>query len=129
MSPAAENLQRPLPTPVPGCPFCQIVSGELAASIVWETDLVVAFRDIAPAAPIHVLLVPREHLPDALSLGESHADLLVDLAVVARSVAEAEGVASSGFRLVFNVGDDGGNTVSHLHMHLLGGRPMTWPPG
>lgn len=111
------------------CPFCQIVVGTLPARFVWETDAVVAFRDIAPAAPTHVLVVPRVHVPDALALETAHAALLAELFVVARRVAEAEGVASSGFRLVFNVGSDGGNTVGHLHLHVLGGRPMTWPPG
>ncbi len=114
---------------VPGCPFCGIVAGELPARVIWETDLVIAFRDIAPVAPVHVLIVPRAHVPDALSLDASHAALLAELAIVGRRVAEAEGVASSGYRLVFNVGEDGGNTVSHLHLHLLGGRPMAWPPG
>ncbi len=116
-------------TSAPGCPFCQIVAGELPARIVWETELVLAFRDIAPVAPTHVLIVPRAHVPDALSLDETHAAMLADLAVVGRRIAEAEGIASSGFRLVFNVGEDGGNTVGHLHLHLLGGRPMSWPPG
>lgn len=117
------------PLRVAGCTFCGIVAGELPARIVWESELVLAFRDIAPVAPVHVLLVPRSHVPDALALDSSHAALLAELVVVGRRVAEAEGVASSGFRLVFNVGDDGGNTVSHLHLHLLGGRPMTWRPG
>lgn len=117
------------PLRVAGCTFCGIVAGELPARIVWESELVLAFRDIAPVAPVHVLLVPRSHVQDALALDSSHAALLAELVVVGRRVAEAEGVASSGFRLVFNVGDDGGNTVSHLHLHLLGGRPMTWPPG
>ncbi|MDA8291139.1 MAG: histidine triad nucleotide-binding protein [Actinomycetota bacterium] len=115
--------------PVEGCPFCGIVSGQLPARVVWETDLVIAFRDIAPVAPVHVLLVPRAHVPDALSLDESHASLLAEIAVVGRRVAEAEGIASSGYRLVLNVGEDGGNTVSHLHLHLLGGRRLAWPPG
>ncbi len=115
--------------PVADCPFCHIVAGTRAARFVWETDAVVAIRDIAPAAPTHVLIIPRSHVPDALSLGASHAALLAELFVVARRVAEAEGVASSGFRLVLNVGTDGGNTVNHLHLHLLGGRPMSWPPG
>lgn len=129
MSPEPEPPEPGMPAPAAGCPFCQIVAGELPARIVWENDLVLAFRDIAPVAPTHVLLVPRVHVPDALSLDTSHAALLAELAVVGRRVAEAEGIASSGFRLVFNVGADGGNTVSHLHLHLLGGRPMTWPPG
>ncbi|HVC26357.1 MAG TPA: histidine triad nucleotide-binding protein [Acidimicrobiales bacterium] len=122
----ADDVAHP---PVEGCPFCAIVAGDLPARVVWETGLVIAFRDIAPVAPVHVLLVPRVHVPDALSLDASHAALLAELAVVGRRVAEAEGIASSGYRLVFNVGDDGGNTVSHLHLHLLGGRPMAWPPG
>lgn len=115
--------------PVADCIFCQIIAGELPARIVWETDKVVAFWTIEPMAPTHILLVPREHLPDALSLDASHAKLLADLLVVGRRIAEAEGVANSGFRLVVNVGADGGMTVDHLHMHLLGGRAMSWPPG
>jgi histidine triad (HIT) family protein len=129
MSSSADPGTQAAPVSVPGCPFCQIVAGELPATILYETDLVVAFRDIAPVAPTHILLVPRDHLPDALALDTSHAAMLADLAIAGRTVAEAEGIAASGYRLVFNVGDDAGNTVSHLHLHLLGGRPMTWPPG
>jgi histidine triad (HIT) family protein len=111
------------------CPFCDIVAGRRPARIIVDGTLVVAFRDIAPVAPTHVLLVPRAHVPDASALGPEHADLLAEMAVVARKVAEADGVASSGYRLVFNVGPDSGNSVGHLHLHLVGGRPMAWPPG
>lgn len=115
--------------PAVNCAFCMIVAGELPARVVWETDLVLAFWTIEPVAPTHILLIPRDHLPNALALDVSHDELLADLFVVGRKVAEAEGIANSGFRLVFNVGGDGGQTVDHLHLHLLGGRPMTWPPG
>ncbi len=111
------------------CLFCDIVAGRRPARRVFESALVVAFRDVAPVAPTHVLVVPRAHVPDASSLDAAHADLLAEMALAARRVAEADGVASSGYRLVFNVGADSGNSVGHLHLHVIGGRRMSWPPG
>ena len=113
------------------CLFCKIVAREVPADIVHETDRTVAFKDINPTAPVHVLVVPREHVEDAAAITPEHADDLAALVVAAREVAEAEGVAGPdrGYRLVFNVGPDASNSVPHLHLHVIGGRAMTWPPG
>ena len=113
------------------CLFCGIVARTIPADIVHETERTVAFRDISPAAPVHVLVVPREHIENAAAITAEHADDLAALVVAAREVAEAEGVAGAerGYRLVFNVGPDALNSVPHLHLHVLGGRAMTWPPG
>jgi len=113
------------------CLFCGIVAGEVPAEIVHETDRTLAFRDINPAAPVHVLVVPRAHIENAAAITPEHAEDLAALVVAARQVAEAEGIAGSerGYRLIFNVGPDALNSVPHLHLHLIGGRAMTWPPG
>ena len=111
------------------CLFCRIVAGEVPAERVAETDHTVAFRDINPQAPTHVLVVPREHVESAATVGPEHGDVLVEMLGTARDVARGEGIADAGYRLVFNVGDDAGNTVPHLHLHLVGGRRMAWPPG
>lgn len=114
---------------VSDCLFCRIVAGELPADEVASTPLTFAFRDIAPVAPTHVLVVPRRHIESAATLERSDADVVSDLLQTARRVAEAEGLGERGWRLVFNVGEDARNTVPHLHLHVLGGRPMDWPPG
>lgn len=111
------------------CVFCGIVGGEVPAEVVARTPGAVAFRDVDPKAPVHVLVVPTAHLADAGALGPEHAELLAGLFTTAHSVAEAEGISAGGYRLVLNVGDDAGNTVAHLHLHLLGGRRLAWPPG
>ena len=111
--------------------FCRIVSGEVPADVVCTSARTVAFRDIAPQAPVHVLVVPRVHVEHAGALDDTHAADLSDMFATARAVAEQEGIAdpSRGYRLVFNVGKDAENSVPHLHLHVIGGRPMTWPPG
>ncbi|HXR53863.1 MAG TPA: histidine triad nucleotide-binding protein [Acidimicrobiales bacterium] len=113
------------------CLFCAIVAGTIPAEVVHETERTVAFRDIAPAAPVHVLVVPRTHVADASTVGPEHAEDLAAMVVAAREIAETEGIAAEerGYRLVFNVGRDSANSVPHLHLHVIGGRPMTWPPG
>lgn len=112
-----------------GCLFCQIVEGSIPSTAVASTTATYAFRDLHPAAPVHVLVVPRIHISDAAGVAAEHGGVLAEMLATARTVAEAEGVAGSGYRLVFNVGTDAGNTVDHLHLHVLGGRPMAWPPG
>lgn len=112
-----------------GCLFCQIVSGDVDAAVVHQGESTLAFRDINPQAPVHVLVIPREHLTNAADLTHDHAALLAEMVATAQWVARSEGVAESGYRLVMNVGADGGQTVGHLHLHVLGGRTMTWPPG
>jgi len=114
---------------MPGCLFCSIVSGDIEATVVRTGERTIAIQDINPQAPVHVLIMPREHIESVAGLTPAHADLLVEIVQMAQWIASAEGVAESGYRLVANTGRDGGQTVAHLHVHLLGGRPMTWPPG
>ena len=111
------------------CLFCRIVAGEVPAERVAETERSVAFRDVNPQAPTHVLVVPREHVAHAGEVNVASGALVADLLVTAAVVAEQEGIAEAGYRLVFNVGDDAGNTVPHLHLHVLGERRLGWPPG
>ena len=111
------------------CLFCRIVAGEIPSDEVLATEHTFAFRDIQPAAPVHVLVVPRDHVESAAAIGPEHAELLAELVTTAQRVAEGEGIAESGYRLVFNVGDDAQNSVPHLHLHVLGGHRMGWPAG
>jgi histidine triad (HIT) family protein len=117
--------------PVSGndCIFCRIVAGELPADEVASTPLTFAFRDINPAMPTHVLVVPREHIESAAAVGADHAALLAEMFQTAQEVAAKEGLDERGYRLVLNVGEDALNSVPHLHLHVLGGRRMDWPPG
>jgi histidine triad (HIT) family protein len=114
---------------VPDCLFCGIAAGQIPATIVLDGKRIVAFRDINPQAPTHVLVVPRDHFPDVAALAAGGGGLLDELVGTAREIAAAEGIEATGYRIVFNTGQDGGQTVGHVHAHLLGGRPMTWPPG
>lgn len=109
------------------CLFCKIVRGDIPATRVAENTHCVAFRDIAPKAPTHLLVIPREHVA-SLNQVESAA-MAGEILLMAREVARAEGVAESGYRVVFNTNADGGQTVYHLHAHVMGGRAMDWPPG
>ena len=109
--------------------FCRIVAGDEPAQVLYASETVMAFRDVAPQAPVHVQLIPKEHVASMAEVEERHAGMLADLFQAARQVARAEGIGESGFRLVTNVGRDGGQHVYHLHFHLLGGRRMGWPPG
>ncbi len=108
--------------------FQQIADGEIPADIVYEDERCLAFRDINPQAPTHVLIVPRRPIPGIQSVEPADADLLGHLLVIARGIAE-ELKLEKGYRLALNVGEDGGQTVPHLHVHLLGGRTLSWPPG
>lgn len=111
------------------CVFCRIASGQLPTTKVDETDQVLAFRDMNPQAPTHVLLIPKQHLADSAEwLRPEHGPMLSQVFHLASRIARAEGLGG-GWRLVTNVGPDAGQSVFHLHFHLLGGRPMTWPPG
>jgi histidine triad (HIT) family protein len=109
--------------------FCRIVAHEEPAQILHSTDTILAFRDINPQAPTHVQLIPKEHLTDVRDLEDRHGATLADLFQAAAHLAKAEGIDRSGWRLVANVGHDAGQSVYHLHFHLLGGRRMSWPPG
>ncbi|HEX9623265.1 MAG TPA: histidine triad nucleotide-binding protein [Streptosporangiaceae bacterium] len=113
---------------MPDCLFCGIASGEVPATVVLESARTLAFRDINPKAPIHVLVIPRDHHRDLAAVA-SDEGLLAEIATQAHQVAVAEGVADTGYRVVFNTGGHAGQTVSHVHAHVLGGRPMSWPPG
>ena len=110
------------------CLFCKIVAGSIPAKRVYEDDLCLCFADINPQAPTHLLIIPREHIASQAHAEETHAALLGHLVAKAAEVARSKGL-SHGYRVVINTGPDGGQTVDHLHLHLLGGRHMTWPPG
>lgn len=110
------------------CLFCGIIAGSVPSTGVLETELCYAFRDINPAAPVHVLIAPKTHLESAADLDASQADLLVDLFGAVHQVAAQEGIAATGYRVVTNVGEDAGQLVPHLHLHVLGGRSLRWPP-
>jgi histidine triad (HIT) family protein len=113
----------------PNCLFCKIVAREIPSALVFEDDHVVAFRDVNPQAPLHVLVVPREHIASLDASDDRHQAVLGALLVAARRIARDEGVSGDGYRTVINTGDDGGQSVQHLHVHVLGGRRLTWPPG
>ena len=109
--------------------FSRIVRREIPADIVYQDDLVTAFRDINPQAPTHILIIPRRHISSVTEMGEEDAELIGKLFLMARDLAVEEGIAEPGFRMVVNAGADAGQTVFHIHLHLLGGRGMAWPPG
>lgn len=111
------------------CLFCRIISGEIPSDAVHDDDLVYAFNDINPQAPVHQLVVPKRHIASADDLTEAEGELLGRLFAVMASLAAKAGLPDRGYRVVTNVGADGGQSVDHLHFHLLGGRPMRWPPG
>ena len=114
---------------MPDCLFCKIVAGEIPATRVLETERVLAFRDINPQAPIHVLVIPKSHYPDLMGLAAAGDGLLAEVVTQAHEVAVSEGIAETGYRVVFNTGSQAGQTVPHAHAHVLGGRAMAWPPG
>jgi histidine triad (HIT) family protein len=111
------------------CIFCRIASGEIPANVVYEDEHVVAFRDLNPQAPTHVLVVPRRHIATLNDVSEEDAALIGRMYLAAKAVAAADGVAERGYRTVFNCNAEAGQSVFHLHLHLLGGRIMEWPPG
>lgn len=123
------QLRSPAVDTVSDCLFCKIVAGDIPATKVHESDASFAFRDLHPQAPTHVLVIPKTHVTHAGELTAAHGDLLGDLFQTAAEVATMEGHAENGYRLVFNVGEDSGNSVPHLHLHVLGGRKLGWPPG
>jgi histidine triad (HIT) family protein len=111
------------------CLFCRIASGEVPSTPVYSDEEFYAFRDIHPAAPTHILLIPRKHIPRVLDATEADAELLGRLLLRANAIAEQEGIAAEGVRYVFNNNAGVGQTIYHIHLHILGGRPMGWPPG
>ena len=111
------------------CLFCAIAAGEITATTVVETDRILAFRDIDPQAPTHVLVIPKKHHPDVAALAAADGGLLGEVITGAQRVAADEGISKSGYRVVFNTGAEAGQTVPHVHAHVLGGRSLGWPPG
>ncbi len=110
--------------------FSKIINKEIPADIVFESDNILAFKDINPQAPVHILIIPKVEIPKVTDLnGKENADLLGEMIDAANKLAKENGIDEDGFRLVFNCGDNGGQEVYHLHLHLLGGRQMKWPPG
>lgn len=112
-----------------GCLFCNILEKKIPADVVYEDEHVLAFRDIRPVAPTHVLVIPRKHVSAIHDLTDADAGAMGHLLVAAKKIADQEGLAAAGYRLVINDGDAAGQTVHHIHLHVLGGRNMSWPPG
>lgn len=113
----------------PQCLFCRIVAGEIPSAQLYSDDTVVAFRDVNPQAPLHALIVPRAHIPSISAPEAERGDLLAALVRAANQIAREQGVAESGYRLLWNAGPDAGQSVAHMHLHILGGRALAWPPG
>ena len=111
------------------CLFCKIIAGKIPGAIVHEDESVVAFDDVNPQAPVHILIVPRKHIPSTNDLATEDASLVGHIHLVAGELAHKKGISESGYRLVCNCGPDAGQAVGHFHFHLLGGRAMSWPPG
>ncbi|MGH7467257.1 MAG: histidine triad nucleotide-binding protein [Longimicrobiales bacterium] len=111
------------------CLFCRIARGEIPAKLAHQDDRAVAFHDIDPKAPVHVLVIPRKHIASVAALADDEAGEIGHLYTIARRLAEELGVADSGYRLVINAGKDAGQSVDHIHLHVLGGRSFHWPPG
>lgn len=111
------------------CLFCKIINHKIPANIVYEDDQILAFDDINPQAPVHVLIIPKDHFESLNSVPENRAGILSHILLKAREIADIKGIRESGYRLVLNTAKDSGQEVFHIHFHLLGGRRMTWPPG
>jgi len=113
----------------PDCLFCKIIAGEIPADIIFESETAIAFRDINPQAPTHVLIIPRQHVATINDIESEHESLVGSLFSTAKTIAEEEGLSADGYRVVMNCNEAAGQTVFHLHLHLLGGRRLVWPPG
>jgi histidine triad (HIT) family protein len=111
------------------CIFCDIINHKIPATILFENDHLIAFRDLNPQASTHILIIPKIHIATVNHIDEEHETLLGEMLFVAKDLAKNDGIAEGGYRLVFNVNPNGGQMVYHIHMHLIGGRKMTWPPG
>lgn len=111
------------------CIFCKIINGEIPSQKVYEDDRILAFKDINPAAPIHIVIVPKEHISSANEINDSNKDVVGHIFKVAAALAKENGIAERGYRIVNNCGEEGGQSVNHLHFHLIGGRNLQWPPG
>jgi len=111
------------------CLFCKIRDGEIPAGIIYENEHILAFEDVNPQAPLHILIIPRKHIATVNDLQQENAGIIAELYLAAKKIAADKGVAEEGYRLVMNCNEQAGQTVFHLHLHLLAGRPMHWPPG
>lgn len=111
------------------CLFCKIINGDIPSTKVYEDDMCYAFRDIAPQAPTHILVIPKEHITSVSSVTSDNSAYVARIFEVIAKIAQEEGIASDGYRVVSNIGERGQQTVPHLHFHVIGGRDMTWPPG
>lgn len=111
------------------CIFCKIIKKEIPSKIVFENENIFAFRDVSPGAPVHILVIPKRHIPGIEAAGNQDSALLGEIQVVLRDLAKSENLEKSGYRIVVNSGPDAGQAVAHLHYHLLGGRKFGWPPG
>lgn len=111
------------------CIFCKIANKEIPSKVAYEDEKVLAFYDIEPKAPTHILIIPKVHIQSALEINDANADIIAHIFKVSAEIAKDEGIAKSGYRILTNVGEDGGQSVSHLHFHMLGGRSLQWPPG
>ena len=111
------------------CLFCKMASGEIKPDVLYEDDTILAFSDINPQAPVHFLVIPKEHVSTLNDLDDSHAEVVGKMHLVAKQIAEEKGIARGGYRAVTNCNTDAGQTVWHVHLHVLGGRTLTWPPG
>lgn len=111
------------------CIFCKIINGEIPSQKVYEDDRILAFKDISPVAPIHIIIIPKEHISSANEINESNKDIVGHIFTVAAILAKENGISERGYRIVNNCGAEGGQSVNHLHFHLIGGRNLQWPPG
>jgi histidine triad (HIT) family protein len=111
------------------CIFCKIIKKEIPSKIVYEDENIIGFEDINPQAPVHILIIPKEHIPMINDIRDNHIKLIGDMIFVAKKLAKEKGISETGYRLVFNNGENAGQEVFHIHLHLLGGRKFTWPPG
>jgi histidine triad (HIT) family protein len=111
------------------CIFCKIAKGEIPSQIVYEDSKVMAFKDINPQAPVHIVIIPKEHIKSIMDINEDNCDLMSHIILAVKTITKKMNIADTGFRLLTNTGKDGGQEVLHLHFHLLGGRSMQWPPG
>jgi len=111
------------------CIFCKIIKGEIPSEKVYENENVIAFKDINPAAPVHILIIPRKHISSINDIEEMDSNIIGEIFLAAKEIARQLGIAEDGYRVVSNCGEKAGQTVMHLHYHLIGGRSLTWPPG
>jgi histidine triad (HIT) family protein len=111
------------------CIFCKISEGQIPCKKAYEDERILAFHDIEPQAPVHILIIPKEHIESVSRLDKANIGIIADMIETANNLAAEYGIEKTGFRLVINTGSDGGQSVGHLHMHLLGGRSLAWPPG